>query len=373
MIFTQRDITVLRLLGWCQYVWDKDLNGVATDTELYNLMALGLVKRHEKSGALILTGKGHELLQDLIGAEYFKPAMSYHDYAIQRRLRLSGLAITAYRGGVEIFKTVPEELSLAPTLFLSTVTRGRGSNPWGSTRVAAIAHLGNVFYAMHYVCPGIGKVALIDELSAFSNQTARFRKAERAFIFAGDSYRDVLTELERPPDKDDAKLLSYGGVYRCLQMPVHLLSCDSTGAVQLQIMAVPNYRTKLTRAALKSQYHPPPPEVLEWDAIFQGAPFVLAADMDLRRVDAAIRTARAQGHRQIAMAGLEGQAERVLFPRYRDVGLARVFVLTADAIKETTGRKPVPYSPPHTQFTTSKGDVVDAPPVQTHRKTGRSP
>lgn len=373
MIFTQRDITVLRLLCWCQYVWDKDLNGVATDTELYNLMALGLVKRHEKSGALILTGKGHEFLQDLIGAEYFKPAMSYHDYAIQRRLRLSGLAITAYRGGVEIFKTAPEELSLAPTLFLSTVTRGRGSNPWGSTRVAAIAHLGNTFYAMHYVCPGIGKVALIDELSAFSNQTARFRNAERAFIFAGDSYRDVLTELERPPDKEDAKLLSYGGVYRCLQLPVHLLSCDDTGAVQLQIMAVPDYRTRLTKAALKSQYHPPPPDIPEWDAIFQDAPFVLAADMNLRRMDAAIRAAHAQGHRQIAMAALEGQAEQVLFPRYRDKGLARVFVLTADTISTVTGRKPAPYVPPRTQFTTSKGDVADAPLIQAHRKTGRLP
>lgn len=369
MIFSQRDVDALRLLCWCQYVRAKDLAGVVTDTERENLAAMGLLKRHEKSGGLILTGKGHELLKNLIGAEYSRPAMSYHDYAIQRRLRLSGLAITTYRGGIDIFRTAPEELASSPTLFLSTVTRGRGSNPWGSTRVAAIAHLGNTFYAMHYVCPGIGKVALMDELSAFSNQTARFRNAERAFVFAGDNCRDVLTELERLPGKEDAKLLDYGGVYRCLQLPIHLLSCDGTGAVQLQIMSVPDYRTRLTRAALKAQYHPPPADVPEWDAIFQGTPFVLAADMDLRRVDAAIRTARAQGHKQIAMAALEGQAEQVLFPRYRDTGLARVFVLTPDAIQEATGRKPVPYSSPRTQFMTSKGDVVDAPPVQTHRKT----
>ena len=175
--------------------------------------------------------------------------------------------------------------------------------------------------------------------------------------------------MERSAGREDARLLGYGGVYRCLQLPVHLLSCDGTGAVQLQIMAVPGYRRKLTRAALKSQYRPAPDEIPEWDAIFQGVPFVLAADMDLRRVDSAIRAARTQGHRQIAVAALEGQAEQVLFPRYRDKNLARVFVLTSEAVSAVTGRGPEPYSAPRTQFITAKGDVVDAPAIQAHRKT----
>jgi len=340
---------------------------VATEPERENLAALGLVKRHEKSGALVLTGKGFEFLQTLLG-NIPRPALPYHDYAVQRRLRVSRLAVTAYRAGVDIFKGTPEELAESPSLALSTYTRGRGSNPWGSTRVAAITRLENCLYAMHYVCPGIGKLALMDELAAFSNQTARFHDTRRAFLFAGDSYRDLICELERPPDREDAKLLNYGGVYRCLQLPVHLLSCDATGAVQLQIMAVPDYRQKLTMAALKNQYRPPPPDVPEWDAMFQNTPFVLAADMDLRRVDAALRAARARGCRQIALAALEGQAEKILFSRYRDTGLARVFVLTAEAVSMTTSRKPAPYSPPRTQFMTEKGDVVDAPPIQTHRK-----
>ncbi len=75
----------------------------------------------------------------------------------------------------------------------------------------------------------------------------------------------------------------------------------------------------------------------------------------------------------MGMAALEGQAEQVLFPRCRDKNLARVFVLTAEAISAVTGRKPVPYVPPRTQFTTSKGDVADAPLIQAHRKAGRSP
>ena len=138
-------------------------------------------------------------------------------------------------------------------------------------------------------------------------------------------------------------------------------------------MAVPDYRRKLTQAALKGQYRPPPDDAPEWDATFQGVPFLMAADMDLRRINAAIRAARNRGFPQIAMAALEGQAEQVLFPRCRDKNLARVFVLTSEAISTVTGRKSAPYVPPRTQFLTAKGEMADAPLIQTHRKAGRSP
>lgn len=372
MIFSERDIDILRLLCWCQYIRPEDFNSIFPETEWQNLIRLNLVKRHEKSGALILTGKGFSFLQRLFPEALPNLSISYHEAAIQRRLRVAKLALTAYRGSVHIFTAVPEKLEPAPALFLSAITRTRGSNPWGSTRIAAIAHLGDLFCAVHYVCPEIGKLALTDELTAFTNQTAQFSNGKRAFLFAGESYGDILAELDACEILEDGRLVSYGSAYRCLQFPVHLLSCDDTGAVQLQIMAVPDYRRRLTQAALKAQYQPPPKEVPTWDALFQGMPFVLAADMDLRRVDAALEAAHERGMPQIAMAALEGQAESVLFSRYRDTGLARVFILTDEAISEVTGRPAVPYAPPRTQFTTPKGDVVDVPLIQAGGKAGNS-
>ena len=369
MILSQRDVDILKLLCWCQFIQPRDLRGLTTEAERKNLMGLGLVRRHEKSGALLLTSKGQLLLEHLLDGAIPQTTRAYHPPLIERRIRVSRLVVAAYHGGVDPFTFGPEELDDPASLFLPAITRRKGANPWGSTRVAAIARLGDSLYAMYYVCPGIGKVALMDELAAFSNQTARFRDVGRAFIFAGASYQSVLTELERPMERKDTKLLTYGGVYRCLQLPLHLLSCDATGAVQLQIMAAPDYRARLTRAALNSQYRPPPDDVPEWDAMFQGVPFVMAADMDLRRINAAIRTAKNRGFPQVAMAALEGQAEQVLFPRCRDKNLARVFVLTAEAISAVTGRKPVPYVPPRTQFLTTKGEVADAPLIQTHRKS----
>lgn len=370
MLFSERDMEALRLLCWCQYVLPEDLSRLLSAAEYENLIALKLIRRHKKSGALMLAGGGALLLKTIYGASAIPHVTpSYRGSIIQRRLHLSHLVLTSYRGRIDPFAATMAELEKPPALFLSALARDRGANPWGSTRVAAIAHLGDLLCAMHYVCPGIGKLALTDELNAFTNQTARFRDLRRAFLFAGESYGDILAELENSEPRTDTKLISYGAAYQCLQFPVHLLSCDDTGAVQLQIMSVPDYRRKLTRAALRGSYQPS--ENPAWDASFQGMPFVMAVDMDLRRLDTAISIARQEGHPQIAVAALEGQAETVLFPRYRDTGKARVFILTGEAISEVTGRPPVPYSPPRTQFLTAEGDVIDAPPFKAPGRAGR--
>lgn len=370
MLFSQRDMAILRLLYWCQYIRPEDLCRVAPEVELSNLVSLGLVKQHRTSGAYALTNKGHLFLRSIFSDAVPALAESYHKDAISRRLRVAGVAVTAYRAGVQIFTTSMEDLSSSPSLFLSAITRSRGSNPWGSTRVAALAHLGDLICSIHYVCPGIGKVALTDELTAFGNQAAPYRMLQRGVIFAGSSYQDILTELAAPRPEKETKLIPYGEVYRCLGLPVYLLACDDTGAMQLRLMSMPQYRQRLTQAALKSQYRPPPEDLPGLDAIFQGMPFVMAADMNLRRIDAALKSAYERGYPQIAMAALEGQAETVLFARYRDTGKARVFILTNAALTEVLGGPPQLHAPSQMQFLTKKGEVVDAPFIQTNRKIG---
>lgn len=344
MVFSERDIDLLRLLCWCQYLPPEAACQICPEAEVQLLRSMGLVRQHRTSGALLLTTQGAEWLGGICPGGVPAFSRSYHKSAIQRRLRISRLA-----------------------LFFSSITRSRGSNPWGSTRVAALAHLGELLCSIHYVCPGIGKIALTDELTAFNNQTAAFRGLRRVMVFAGESYASVLSELEAVYPHGDTKLIPYGEAYRRLRLPVHLLSCDDTGAIQLQILATPGYRPRLTQAALKSQYVPPPEGAPALDAMFQGLPFVMAADMDLRRIDAALTTAQRMGRPQIALAALKGQAESVLFSRYRDPGLARVFVLTRGALAEALGRPPAPHIPSRMQYLTEKGDVVDAASVRTDR------
>ena len=335
-----------------------------------NLSHMGLIKHHEKSDTLTITAKGKSFLQVALGEDIPIMMISYHGTRIERRIRLSRLMLTAYHAGIDVFITKEDDVLRESTLFLTATMRTKGHNPWGSTRVGAIAHLGGIYYALHYVCPGIGRIAINDELAAFYNHTNFGRGIKRAFIFAGDTYTEVLDGLAEQDDKQDTKLVCYREAYRSLNIPIHLLSCNETGVRQLQIMAVSDYRNKLARLMLKSAFQPPPDDVPEWDALYHENPFVIGADMDLRRIDTAIKIAEERGKLPISLAALDGQGDAVLLSRYKDTGLAVVYKVTERVLTELLGHPPSFYLPPRTQYLTEKGDVVDAPLIQSIGKTG---
>lgn len=370
VLFSVRDVDVLRLLCWCQNIRPQDLNSISTKAERENLMALGFIKLHERSGTLTLTGSGRALLEMIFNGAIPSLSLSYHGAAIERRIRLSRLMLSAYRAGIDVFASEVNVAREIPSLFLTSITRTRGRNSWGSSRVAAIVSLGGIYYAAHYVCPGIGRMAVNDELAAFHNHTNFGKNTQRAFLFAGSSYESVIEELKNQDEKRNEKLIRYGEAYHCLHAPIHLLSCDETGAQQLQIMTVPDYRVKLTRLMLRSAYQPPPEDIAAWDGLYNGHPFVIGADMDLRRIDTAVRTAKQHGCLPIALAALESQGSAVLLQRYADPGCATVYKVTENVLSELLGRAPNLYVPPRTQFLTEKGDVVDAPLIKAPGKAG---
>ena len=291
---------------------------------------------------------------------------AYRETDIQRRLYIARLTVTAFRAGGHVFTAGIEDLRKEPALFLPSNSRGRGANPWANTRIAAVAALGGTAYAAHYVRPGIGRLLFSDELAAFTRNISPLRVPAQAFLFFGDSYGELLAELEHSGEPDEGRLISYGEAYRRLRLPAHLLTCDDAGVLQFRIMSIPGYRAKLTRIALKSKYAPPPEDLPQCDALFGGAPFLLAADMDLRRIDDAIDAARERRRGPVVLAALEAQAEAVLYGRYRDTGKARVFTLTDAALKEFLGAEAAGRDPSQLPFTTAKGEVIHAPLIKTH-------
>lgn len=88
VLFSVRDVDVLRLLCWCQNIRPQDLNSISTKAERENLMALGFIKLHERSGTLTLTGSGRALLELIFNGAIPSLSLSYHGAAIERRIRL---------------------------------------------------------------------------------------------------------------------------------------------------------------------------------------------------------------------------------------------------------------------------------------------
>ncbi len=362
MIFTTRDLDILRFLRWCRFVLAEDLTDGFSKIEVQNLEILRLIKLYFPAQAYTLTAAGNRLLDTAFPKLPAAVAPAYKAADTIRRIRQAKLMTTAYQAGVSVFTTDVSALC-EQAMFLPMIARNRGSNPWGSTRVAALLHTGDFMCAIHWVSPNIGCVALTDELTAFQNHTAAIPAKQRAMIFAASSYEDILAELDAGKEKQNSRLQTYREVYDCLKLPLFLLPCNEAGCLQLRIMGVPNYRELLARIILKSHYIPPPANRAMYDAVYQGVPFIMAAGMDLRRIDAAVEAAQSDGLSQIALAALPEQVETVLNRRYRETGKARVFTITESALRELLGST-VPYAPPDLPFYTSEGSVLDVPPLK---------
>ena len=369
MIFTTRDIELLRLLRWCRYIDPDDLK-MFDEKTITNLKGIKMIRAQRSSKYLFLTGTGGEFLESVFADIPARMPISYKTQDALRRARIAKIALLSYSAGLNVFTNDLTCLEYDASYFLPTLMRSNSANPWSNSRIAALLRLGDTLYAAHYVCPGIGELLLTDELNAFNNNTSQIKNVRRAFFFAGQSYTDVLAELGAAPANEPGRYVSYADAYRQLSLPVHLLSCDTTGSMQLRLMAMPDYRQVLTRSALQTKYAEAPPEIPSWDAMFDGKPFVMAADMDLRRIDAAIKAAKERGIAQIVMVALKPQVEAVLKSRYRETGLARVFSLKEEMLSDLGINKL--YTPPLEGFRTEKGEVIDAPLIQAARKAGGS-
>ena len=363
MMLSCRDLDILRLLRWCRMIRSKELYETFSKDEVTNLSAAQMIRFSDAAKAWCLTPCGNRVLGSSGFALPPAKAPTYREPDITRRLRLAQIVTTTYSAGVNVFLTKEAELQSSPSLFLPFLHRNRGANPWGSTRVAALLHTGGLMCAIHWVSPGIGCVALTDELTAFQNHTAAIPAKQRAMIFAASSYDEILAELDGAQDDHNTRLQTYREVYDGLKLPLFLLPCNGTGCLQLRILGKPNYRELLAKIILKSHYVSPPANRAMYDALYQGIPFIMAADMDLRRIDAAVEAARSDGISQIALAALPEQLETILNRRYRETGKARVFTITESALRELLGST-APYTPPDLPFYTSEGSVLDVPPLK---------
>ena len=239
MIFTTRDLDILCFLRWCRFVLAGDLTGVFSKVEVQNPEILRLIKLYQPAQAYTMTAAGNRLLDAAFPKLPAAVAPAYKAADTLRRIRQAKLMTTAYQAGVSVFTTDVSALC-GQAMFLPMIARNRGSNPWGSTRVAALLHTGDLMCAIHWVSPGIGCVALTDELTAFQNHTAAISTKQRAMIFAASSYEEILAELDGVQDDHNTRLQSYREVYDCLKLPLFLLPCNDTGCLQLRIMGVPN-------------------------------------------------------------------------------------------------------------------------------------
>lgn len=364
MLFSVKEIEALQLLRWCRYVPKEELLKTFSEEEIEPLMKLGFMTLYKKRNGYILTNPGHRFLESFSDDLPEKVRPSYHEEDMQRKGRVAAFAITTYRAGL-MTACAKSELEKTGTCYLTSQSRNTGINPWGNSRIAAIVHLGDILCSVHYIAPGIGKISLVDELNTFNNNTASLRDFRRAVIYTGESYESILEALSERNEEPESRRTTYADAFGKFSMPVFIVPCDTVGAMQLSMMRMPDYRQRMVKIAFGDTgiVSPPPADHPEWDAMYQGRPLVMAADMDFLRIDAAVGSAAASPYKKAYLLCLEGQKEP-LRKKYKAKGMAEsiIYILWE---KPELKREVFLYTPPDRQFETAKGEVIHVPPIPT--------
>ena len=157
---------LLRLLRWCPLHCPRDFRGRLLQGGDRKSRRRGYLKRHAKSGAYVLTGRGGRLLDTAFSGHKLPQAQrAYREADIQRRLYIARLTVTAFRAGINVFTAGIEDLRKEPALFLPSNSRGRGANPGPTPVSRRWRPWGTRPYAVHHVRPGIGRLLFSDELA----------------------------------------------------------------------------------------------------------------------------------------------------------------------------------------------------------------
>ena len=363
MLFSICEIDAMRLLRWCRFIPKEALFSAFPKGVIDLLLLYGFIKESTRYETFLLTKTGNSLLEDHIeGIPHFARS-NYSEEVYLRKTRVSRFVVTAYRAGLKPFHTDTSSLKERDSCVLTSMSRRGGINPWGSTRIAALVRLGDMLCGVHYVAPAIGKISLVDELNLFNNNTAFLGNCRRAVIYTGESYESILAALSEREEDSDSRRTTYADAFGKFSMPVFIVPCDTVGAMQLSMMRIPDYRQRMVKIAFGNTgiVSPPPADHPEWDAMYQGRPLVMAADMDFLRIDAAVGSAAASPYKKAYLLCLEGQKE-LLRKKYKAKGMAEsiIYILWD---KPELKREVFLYAPPDRQFETAKGEVIHVPPI----------
>ena len=364
MLLSKSDIALLQIFRWCPFIRKNDLFKLHGRTVFQNMFSCGYLRFHKDTPFLVLSAAGHKILDEYCPTCPSKRALPYKDFEIHRQKNLASIFLTMSFANIKTELLTVSDLEQLSSYYLRKCSEG--GNQWGSSRIAGIAHLGNVLYGCHWVHSGVGKLNLADELRVFGNNTASLPTKGKAFIFAGNSYSDILGELEDGETSTGDKSVRYGEAYWNIPMPVHLLSCDITGAKQLRIMALPDYRKRLAIASFGSSLAPSIIE--ESDGTYESIPCVIGVDMDLKRIARVHDNAMNAGHKQIIIVALQEQNEKIFRKQYREKGSAKLMTITRSTMKyvlEHAPEAPVSLEAP---YVTPKGGYLNAPTITVYRK-----
>lgn len=388
MLFDCSDIDLLRLTGFLKNLpVGQEQNyslRLLTPAVIRPLQECGYIDLTRNSLSYHLKPAGYDFLRSL-GYDYPQDKRQpSHLPELYRRFDGARIFLTFYRGGMEVFSSRLSGLCHPCSYVHGSVIRRDSSMPntklFGGCRFSGIARIGNNAYAVHFIDEG--RMCYSTELRLLQNVIHPFG-CHAGLMFARSSYLDAarLLAAEVSEEKVRNDSVTYREAYKKTSLPVHLLECSDAGAFQLRVMALEDYRTKMTEFLLGKGHLPPDPNIPDSDGLLADGenrlPFVTAVDMDIKRIDRACQAAKEAGYPWVALGALEPQA-KALQLLYQVTGDAVVYRVTIPDLLQSLNQSDQQglaidlrlHEPAAIAYITQEGGVLHASDFPLHRKGG---
>lgn len=292
-------------------------------------MRLGLLSSSRNRRYLSLTGEGYDLLSRC-GYAYVPAGKRPYagSAALRRRFETGSVLLGCSRAGIEAIDQV-EDLCRQPVFLPAYALRTGGRNLMNAATCIGFGHWNDTAYMLHYAGPETPGLYLNNELSRLHGLASVFDQrldTPMEAIWVGESYGALhqMLSVHTPSSRHGKQgFVDFWQAYDHMGIPVHLLSFDDAGVMQLAIMREPDYRSRLAKAALGGRLTPSDDSVPDTDGQVDGCPLVIAVDMDLKRIAAVCKYARLQGRREVLVAALVEQMKGLLVPLLQKEGNAR--------------------------------------------------
>jgi hypothetical protein len=370
MILDNFDLLMLRLAGKYRWLPSGSLGAFRQDAHkagIDALFGLGFMKAARGGKYVMLTQKGCKFLRGLGHPADGAGNRAYENNpALRRRLEVCRVMLTALRAGTDTLRDGVDSLREQPVFYPAFALRTGEGNLMNAASCVGFGHWGDAVYMLQYAGAESRGMYLSNELSRLRGIAAVYGglNAPAAMIFAGESCAEVYERVQRAAPREAQSrtvrgFTDYADAYRLCDVPVHLLSCDETGAVQLAIMSEPGYRDKIAFAAFGGKLTRDA-DIPGADGCVDGRPLVIAADMDVRRVFRVIAEAQRLGRREVMLAALRGQIRDFWLKTLpKDKGVTPL-VIGENVLTAAFGKPITLYTPPRGAAVDKNGELIYA-------------
>lgn len=316
MLYDLADIMALRFAGHVRNIpieLPQSFHGnIFSEETLLALCRQKVLTENRNHRSYSLTPAGIALLEHL-GYTYQLDSRQPAQAKLERRLMSAAVSALFCRAGFNVFLDKLEGLTSELTYLSSAVLRrdpsSAASRVFAGVRFTGIAHAHKRALLIHYIDDGF--MYFTSEMRMFHGAVSAL-SCPFGVVYTGKSYEQITQLLTASKAFSKSKsragdALTYRIAAERTMCPLYLVEATETGARHLMLLQQKGYRAKIANYALQEQYLPPPQDAPMLDAMMGGTPFLVCVDMDIQRIRASCRYARANGYTELAAVALPAQ------------------------------------------------------------------